>query len=63
MYKYTPEGVNEAWNNLSVVYLDDIDTKLRKIYRRLGIIAVIATAEFIFKHKDAILALKTKKGE
>ena len=64
MYDYTPEGFRARQADLTVAYLNLIDSKLAKINRKLTIITMLAIGVAVYKNKDVITAeLKKMKGE
>jgi hypothetical protein len=63
MFDYTEDGYRARQADISVAYLNLIDTKLSKINRKLGLLTVIAAGAFIMKNKKVIKKFINVKGE
>lgn len=63
MFDYTQEGLMARQADLTVAYLNLIDTKLAKINRKLTIITLLAIGTILYKNKDVLMELKNMKGE
>lgn len=63
MVDYTQNGFMARQADLTVAYLNLIDTKLAKINRKLTIITLLAVGTVLYKNKDVLMELKNMKGE
>lgn len=63
MFDYTPEGLRQTQSDIALAYLNLMDTKLKKINRKLFILSLLGVAAFVIKHKDDIKNLINMKGE
>lgn len=71
MFDYTQEGLMARQADLTVAYLNLIDTKLAKINRKLTIITLLAIGTALYKNRrlmrdsynDVLMELKNMKGE
>ena len=63
MFDYTQEGLMARQADLTVAYLNLIDTKLAKINRKLSLITILAVGMVVYKNKDVLMELKNMKGE
>lgn len=63
MFDYSEDGLRARQADLTVAYLNLIDTKLAKINRKLAIITLLALGTIIYEHKHVLKELKNVKGE
>lgn len=63
MFDYTEDGLRARQADLTVAYLNLIDTKLAKINRRLTMLTAIAVGVILYKNKETLKSLKNLKGE
>lgn len=60
---YTEEGYRARQADLTVAYLNLIDTKLSKINKKLGLLTTIVVGAFLLKNKNTIKNFINVKGE
>lgn len=62
MFDYTPEGIQAYQNDAALKRLFTIDKTLKKINKKLGVIAFVGIGYLLYVNKDKIQQ-KIAKGE
>ena len=63
MVDYTEAGLRARQGDLTVAYLNLVDTKLSKINKKLTLITVMVAGFILYKNKNVIKELTNVKGE
>lgn len=60
---YTPEGIRYLHSERILSQLDTVNKSLKKINKKLTVVAVAGLAYVVLKRKDIITNIKNMKGE